>query len=57
MKFFGRLARDYQEMFGVSLDQLRGLRVLDCPGGPSSYERGNSVQNQLNASLVIERRA
>ena len=62
MKFFGRLARDYHEMFGVSLDQLRGMRVLDCPAGrcrdvPSTYERGNAAQNQLNSSLVIERRA
>ena len=37
MQFFGRLASTYEEMFGVSVEQLRGLRVLDCPGGPSSF--------------------
>jgi hypothetical protein len=28
-----------------------------CRYEPSSYQRGNAVQNQLNSSLVIERRA
>ena len=37
MQFFGRLAADYRAMFGVGVEQLRGLRVLDCPGGPSSF--------------------
>lgn len=37
MQFFGRLASTYHAMFGVSVGQLRGLRVLDCPGGPSSF--------------------
>ena len=37
MQFFGRLASDYREMFGVTLEELRGLRVLDCPGGPGSF--------------------
>ena len=37
MKFFGRLASDYREMFDVSPEQLRGQRILDCPGGPCSF--------------------
>ena len=37
MQFFGRLASTYHAMFGVTVEQLRGLRVLDCPGGPSSF--------------------
>ncbi|MSR34905.1 MAG: hypothetical protein EXS12_08970 [Phycisphaerales bacterium] len=37
MQFFGRLAADYQTMFGVTLESLKGKRVLDCPAGPSSF--------------------
>ncbi|MCE9620208.1 MAG: hypothetical protein K8R92_09900 [Planctomycetes bacterium] len=37
MQFFGRLAGDYHAMFGVTLDALKGRRVLDCPAGPSSF--------------------
>jgi hypothetical protein len=37
MQFFGRLASDYHAMFGVSLTQLRGQRILDCPSGPCSF--------------------
>ena len=37
MQFFGRLAADYQAMFGVTLESLKGKRVLDCPSGPSSF--------------------
>jgi hypothetical protein len=28
-----------------------------CRYEPSSYQRGNTAQNKLNSSLVIERRA
>lgn len=37
MQFFGRVASDYEAMFGVQVDALRGLRVLDCPSGPGSF--------------------
>ena len=37
MQFFGRPAADYQAMFGVTLESLKGKRVLDCPSGPSSF--------------------
>ena len=37
MQFFGRVATDYEAMFGVRVDDLRGLHVLDCPSGPGSF--------------------
>ncbi|MEY2715379.1 MAG: hypothetical protein RIT24_1722 [Planctomycetota bacterium] len=37
MQFFGRLGGDYEAMFGIDLASLRGLAVLDCPSGPSSF--------------------
>ena len=36
MQFFGRLGSDYEQMFARPLASLAGLRVLDCPSGPSS---------------------
>ena len=37
MQFFGRMASDYEAMFGVRVGDLKGLRVLDCPSGPGSF--------------------
>ena len=37
MQFFGRVASDYEAMFAIRLQALRGLRVLDCPSGPGSF--------------------
>jgi hypothetical protein len=37
MQFFGRVASDYETMFAIRLESLRGLRVLDCPSGPGSF--------------------
>ena len=37
MQFFGRLASDYQAMFGMALQALVGQRILDCPSGPCSF--------------------
>ncbi|MFM7809150.1 MAG: class I SAM-dependent methyltransferase [Planctomycetota bacterium] len=37
MQFFGRVADDYEAMFGVRVRDLQGLRVLDCPSGPGSF--------------------
>jgi hypothetical protein len=37
MQFFGRVASDYEAMFALRLDDLEGLRVLDCPSGPGSF--------------------
>lgn len=37
--FYGRPAEDVLQIFGLSADLqgLHGCRVLDCPGGPSSF--------------------
>jgi hypothetical protein len=37
MQFFGRVASDYEAMFAIRLQDLRGLRVMDCPSGPGSF--------------------
>jgi hypothetical protein len=37
MQFFGREPADYQAMFGIGIQDLIGLRVLDCPAGPGSF--------------------
>jgi hypothetical protein len=37
MQFFGRVAADYEAMFAIRVDALRGLHVLDCPSGPGSF--------------------
>ena len=37
MQFFGRLGREYEQMFARPLASLVGLHVLDCPSGPSSF--------------------
>lgn len=35
--FFGRPFEELLRCFGFQLPELRGLRVLDCPAGPSSF--------------------
>ena len=37
--FYGRPAEDVLSIFGLSddLQGLQGFKVLDCPGGPSSF--------------------
>ena len=39
VQFYGRTAADVVQMFGLSADlqDFQGCRVLDCPGGPSSF--------------------
>ena len=39
VQFYGRAAADVVQMFGLSADLqvFQGCRVLDCPGGPSSF--------------------
>jgi len=36
---------------------LEAAGTWGCRYVPSTYKRGNAAQNQLNSSLVIERRA
>ncbi len=35
--FYGRTLREYQSMFGLDLEALRGKRVLDVASGPASF--------------------
>ena len=35
--FYGRTSSEYLDMFGIKFDELKGLKILDCPGGPSSF--------------------
>lgn len=35
--FFGRNLDEYVKMFNLDLEELRGLEILDCPGGPSPF--------------------
>lgn len=35
--FFGRTLAEYLQCFCLDAKELRGLRVLDCPGGPGSF--------------------
>lgn len=35
--FYGRRMRTYEDMFGLKLETLKGMKVLDCGGGPSSF--------------------
>lgn len=35
--FIGRSFSEYMTMFNISPFQLKGLRILDCPSGPSSF--------------------
>jgi hypothetical protein len=39
VQFYGRPAKDVCEMFNldVNLKSLQGFKILDCPGGPSSF--------------------
>lgn len=35
--FFGRTLNEYLGMFAISLDELKGQKILDCPSGPASF--------------------
>ncbi len=42
--FFGRTLAEYEQMFSLDMVALRGLQVLDCPGGPGSFAAEASAQ-------------
>jgi hypothetical protein len=46
-RFVGRTFEEYRRMFGLDPASLAGERVLDCPGGPSSF---TAVARSLGAS-------
>jgi hypothetical protein len=35
--FYGRTLHEYQSIFGFDHDDYAGLKILDCPGGASSF--------------------
>lgn len=35
--FYGRTFKEYCRLFGIDGEDLVGLRILDCPGGPGSF--------------------
>jgi hypothetical protein len=35
--FIGRTFLEYVDMFGLELQKIKGLRILDCPSGASSF--------------------
>lgn len=35
--FFGRTLNEYLGMFAITLDELKGKKILDCPSGPASF--------------------
>jgi hypothetical protein len=35
--FVGRTLSEYKEFLDLDIDSLKGLKVLDCPSGPSSF--------------------
>ena len=37
MAFLGRTFQEYLDMFGLKESELRDMKVLDCPSGPSSF--------------------
>ena len=36
-RFLGRTFEEYRRMFGLDPTSILGRRILDCPGGPSSF--------------------
>lgn len=48
-RFLGRTFEEYRRMFGLEPESLPGQRVLDCPGGPSSF---TAVARSLGADGV-----
>jgi hypothetical protein len=46
-RFVGRTFEEYRRMFGLDATSLAGERVLDCPGGPSSF---TAVARSLGAT-------
>lgn len=46
--FIGRTMAEYAKFFDLDLHELRGKRVLDCPGGASSF-RAEAVAHGFDA--------
>lgn len=48
--FIGRTFEEYIRMFSLSVEELRGKRILDCPGGACSFTAvGNNMGLDITA--------
>jgi len=47
--FLGRTFAEYRRMFDLTVESIRGKRVLDCPGGPGSF---TAVASEFAASVT-----
>lgn len=47
--FIGRTFEEYRTLFDLSLADLRGKAILDCPGGPSAF---TAVASLFDASVT-----
>ncbi|OBZ09037.1 SAM-dependent methyltransferase [Bacillus sp. FJAT-27264] len=47
--FIGRTFDEYMLMFGLSKEELRGRKILDCPAGACSF---TAIANQLGADVT-----
>lgn len=43
--FIGRTYEEYLDMFSLSLEELQGKRILDCPAGACSFTAKGTEQN------------
>lgn len=47
--FIGRTFDEYMSMFDLKLDEIKGLKILDAPGGACSF---NSVANAIGTDVT-----
>lgn len=47
--FIGRTFEEYLDMFSLSINELEGKRILDCPGGACSF---TAVGNKLGLDVT-----
>lgn len=45
--FYGRTFEEYKRMFNLNIEELKNLRILDCPSGPSSFV-SESYRKKIN---------
>ena len=48
--FIGRTFEEYLDMFSLSVEELKGKRILDCPAGACSFTAvGNKIWFRCNS--------
>lgn len=45
--FIGRTFSEYIDMFNLDLDELKGMKILDCPSGASSFIFESIFEHQI----------